>query len=183
MSGTAHQPFHEYPPGLLLWIVVNQKHFIQEVGQNTSYADREGAEVDDANLIEALKPFNVDLRIWHDLKLYGKEGILDRLKTIYDEVESQPDKFSGLVFLGMSHGEQVETKDYFVTSDCKWLLTEKVTDLFQNCFCSGLKNKPKFYMWNMCRGDRPNADIEQGQNVENLRDTNIIDMILSDNSH
>ena len=50
---------------------------------------------------------------------------------------------------------------YFVTSDCKLLLTEKVSDLFHNCYCVGLKNKPKFYMWNMCRGDRSNAEIEK----------------------
>ena len=111
------QYVQEYPPGVVLWIVANQKYFNSSNGQDTSYEGREGAEVDEANIREALQPFKVDLRVWNDLTLYGKEGILIRLKEIYEEVESEPNKFSGLVFLGMSHGEQVDGKDYFVTSD------------------------------------------------------------------
>ena len=147
----------EYEPGDVLWIVINQKRFDSCDNQNL-YSERIGAEMDEANLIEALRSFKIDLRVWNDLKLYE---ILGSLKGIYEEIEKELNRYDGLVILGMSHGEHLDGKDYFVTSDCKLLLTEKVADLFHNCYCMGLKNKPKFYMWNMCRGDRSNAEVEK----------------------
>ena len=66
-----------------------------------------------------------------------------------------------LWFLGMSHGINIDGRDYLVTNDCQLLYTEKIADLFHNCYCHGLRNKPKFYMFNICRGDLPNLEIER----------------------
>ena len=147
----------EYPSGLFLWITINQTKFDCGSG-NISYAEREGAEIDESNLKDALKHFEIDLRIWKDLT---QSELLKSLKAIYDEIEEVPNKYAGLVFLCMSHGEQIDGKDCLVTRDNKFLSCEKIVDLYHNCWCSGLKNKPKFYLFNCCRGEQPNAEIQK----------------------
>ena len=144
----------EYPAGVFLWIIINQKKF--DPGSTVSYSEREGADVDEANIKDALEHFKVDLRVWTDLTL---SELLQSLKRIYDEVEAEPNKFAGLVILGMSHGEQIDGRDFLVTKDNKLLSCEKVSDLYHNCFCFGLKNRPKFYLFNCCRGGTPNVEI------------------------
>ena len=157
MSVTETFSFGGYPPGLVLWVIINQKDFHSE-NDGVFYPPRDGAEVDEANLKEALNPFEVDLRVWSDQKKYE---ILKSLKGIYDEFDRDPKKYAGLVILGMSHGINIDGRDYFVTNDCQLLYTEKIADLFHNCYCHGLRNKPKFYMFNICRGDLPNLEIER----------------------
>ena len=142
-----------YPLGLVLWIVINNKEFDYSFHQL-----REGAEVDEINLKEALLPFEVDLRVWQN---YKRQDILNSLRAIKEEVDNVPDKFSGLVILGMSHGEERDGRDYLVTSDCKPLLIETIVALYHNEFCIGLKDRPKCFLFNMCRGAYPNVQIQK----------------------
>ena len=147
----------EYPRGLFLWIIINQINFDSETG-STLLTEREGATVDEANLRDVLKHFEIDLRVWKDLTLNELRRSLNRL---YYEIDSDHDKYAGLVFLCMSHGKQIEGKDFLLTKDNKYLSCEKIVDIFHNCFCFGLKNRPKFYLFNCCRGVQLNAEIQK----------------------
>ena len=147
----------EYPQGLFLWIIINQINFDSGT-DNTLFAEREGANVDEANLRDVLKHFEIDLRVWRDLTL---NELLRSLNRLYYEVDSDHNKYAGLVFLCMSHGKQIDGKDFLVTKDNKYLSCEKVVDIFHNCFCYGLKNRPKFYFFNCCRGGQPNAELQK----------------------
>ena len=123
------------------------------------HEQREGADVDENNLIEALRPFHIDIRVWRDFK---RQEILDAIRGVLDEVNNETNKYAGLVILGMSHGEVREDgRDYILASDCKPLLTDTIVTLFHNDRCEGLKNKPKFYLFNMCRGTYPNIELDK----------------------
>ena len=79
-------------------------------------------DIDVRNLIEALSPFQVNMRVWEDKK---RHEILGSLREILEEVNSEPSKYSGLVILGMSHGEDLDGRDCLVSSDCKPVLTDQ----------------------------------------------------------
>ena len=142
----------EYPPGLVLWIIINNKEF-----DSSLHREREGAEVDGINLIEALQPFQIDLRVWEN---YKRQEILNGLREIKEEVDREPNKFAGLVILGASHGVEHDGRDFLVASDCKPLLIETIIGLYHNEYCVGLNDCPKFYLFNMCRGTYRNVQIE-----------------------
>jgi len=146
----------KYPSGLVLWVIIKQKTF-----KSSKLWNREGADVDESNLIEALSPFQVDMRIWEDKT---RHEILTSLKGIFDEVNMEPNKYSGLVILGMSHGLNVNGRDCLLASDCKPVRTDTIISLFHNEFCVGLKNRPKGFLFNMCRGSFSNMDLEEMNN-------------------
>ena len=150
--------FHsEYPKGLVLWLIINQKTFDAKTGMEV-YENREGADQDELNLKNALAPFYIDLRLKFDLTL---DEIIELLYDVKREADENPNKFAGLVVLVMSHGLQVNRSDFLVTRDCKFLMVDYVMDHFHNFRCPGFKNKPKIYLFNMCRGRVPNINIEK----------------------
>ena len=95
----------EFPKGLVLWIILNEVTFdVQYQLDNEGhirFKNSIGADVDKSKIEDALKPFNIDLRVWTDMKLVDILKSLDKVKK---EVDDNPTKFSGLVFLAMSHG-------------------------------------------------------------------------------
>lgn len=149
----------EYPSGLVLWIVINNKEF-----ESSSHMEREGAEVDENNLRETLRPFQIDLRVWEN---YKRQSVLNALRYVCEEVDREPRKYSGLVILGASHGEERDNRDYLVASDGKGLLTETIVALFHNDARAGMKDRPKCYLFNMCRGTNPNVLIRQASKTFN----------------
>ena len=150
----------EYPHGLVLWIILNEILFDERFQLLTQgrviFYDRVGSNVDESNIEEALKPFNVDLRKWTNMT---KAEILDALIEVKKEADNNPTKFAGLVFLFMSHGMQLRGRDYLVTSDCKMLDLANVPEQFHNFQCEGFKNRPKCFLYNMCRGKEANIEI------------------------
>ena len=150
-------PVPEYPKGLVLWIIINNTKFDTILGEE-QYEYREGAEVDENKLKEALDKFHIDLRIWRDMTL---REIKRELFDIKSEANDEPDKFAGLVIMGMSHGEQIGGEDLLVTKDCELLSTEFVKEIFHNYNCRGFQNKPKAFLFNMCRGNCKNMNLSQ----------------------
>ena len=150
-------PVPEYPKGLVLWIIVNNTKFDTILGEE-QYEYREGAEVDENKLKEALDKFHIDLRIWRDMTL---REIKRELFDIKSEANDEPDKFAGLVIMGMSHGEQIGGEDLLVTKDCELLSTEFVKEIFHNYNCRGFQNKPKAFLFNICRGNCKNMNLSQ----------------------
>ena len=149
----------EYAKGLVLWIILNEVLFDIEKQRamdegRVRFGNRPGAEADTLKIKEALEPFQVDLRIWTDKTL---AEIDDSLNEIKKEADDNPNKFAGLVFLGMSHGFKPREKDFLITSDIKMLDLSKVTDTFHNFNCIGFKNKPKCFLYNICRGEDANT--------------------------
>ena len=104
---------------------------------------------------EALEPFHVDLRVWTDKTLDEIDDLLDEVKQ---EADDNPNKFAGLIFLGMSHGFKPREKDFLITTDIRLLDLSYVTDKFHNFSCLGFRNKPKCFLYNMCRGQDANRN-------------------------
>ena len=159
----------EYPKGLVLWIILNEVLFdvqyqLLKEGR-VRFGNRPGAEVDTSKIKEALEPFDVDLRVWTDKTL---KEIYDSLDQVKKEANDNPTKFAGFVFLGMSHGFKPHEKDYLITSDIKMLDLSHVTDKFHNFNCIGLKNKPKCFLYNMCRG--ADANTERTEHLQSSRE-------------
>ena len=153
------QSDEEYPQGRVLWIILNEVLFDISNQLLTHgrimFDDRIGSDRDEEKLEEALKPFNVEVRIW---KNFTKAEILDALDQVKKEANNNPTKFAGFVFLGMSHGFS-RGKDYLITSNCKMLDLEYVSEKFHNCNCPGFKDKPKSFIYNICRGDTANIEL------------------------
>ena len=150
----------QYPKGLVLWIVLNEVLFDVEKQRaldkgRVRFGNRPGAEIDASKIKEALEPFHVDLRVWTDKNLSEIDKLLNQVKK---EADDNPNKFAGLVFLGMSHGFKRHEKDFLITSDIKMLDLSEVTEQFHNVNCIGFKNKPKCFLYNMCRGEEANTD-------------------------
>lgn len=57
--------------------------------------------------------------------------------------------FGCSIFIISSHGSQADT---FLTSDMKHLTTDWVLNLFKDSECPQLKNKPKLFIFDFCRG-------------------------------
>ncbi|XP_050738131.1 caspase Dronc-like isoform X2 [Eriocheir sinensis] len=53
------------------------------------------------------------------------------------------------VFVISSHGA---SRRHFLTSDMQTIDTQWVLDFFKDSQCPSLKNKPKIFIWNLCRG-------------------------------
>ncbi|XP_050738134.1 uncharacterized protein LOC127009273 isoform X2 [Eriocheir sinensis] len=53
------------------------------------------------------------------------------------------------VFVISSHGA---SRRHFLTSDMQTIDTQWVLDFFKDSQCPSLKNKPKLFIWNLCRG-------------------------------
>ena len=155
MPGMKTNPIPEYPKGLVLWIIINHTKFDTILGVE-EYEYREGAEVDENKIKDALEKFYIDLRIWKDMTLHE---IKKKLLDIKNEANSGPNKFAGLVIMGMSHGEQINGVDMLVTKDCELLSTEFIKEIFHNCNCPGFQNKPKAFLFNMCRGSGKNINL------------------------
>ena len=155
----SNTPDEEYPQGLVLWIILNEvlfdirKQFLTH--GKIMFDDRIGADKDESKIEEALRPFNVELRIWSNFTLAETLRALDAVKK---EADNNPTKFAGLVFCGMSHGFS-RTKEYLITSDSKMLDLAYVSEKFHNFNCVGFKNKPKSFIYNICRGETSNIEI------------------------
>ena len=150
-------PLPEYPKGKVLWITINHTQFDRFLFKENANP-RDGAEVDETILQQTLQKFNVDYRLWKDMTL---EEIIKALNDVREEANNEPQKFSGLVIVGMSHGVQIEGHDLMMTRDNELLSTTYVVDLFHNCNCKGFQDKPKAFLFNMCRGTLKNVNIDR----------------------
>ena len=118
-----------YSIGTLLWIMVNEKDFSLHTDESNFDSLREGSETDEINIKDALQPFDVCVRLWENKTL---DELLGSLTSVKKEVHDNPEKFAGLVMLIMSHGVTKDHQDFVVTNDNKLLLTNHISDIFQN---------------------------------------------------
>ena len=147
----------EYPKGKVLCLIINEKHF-DVVKEKEIFKFRQGADEDEAALLKALTPFNVEIRKEKDLT---STGIKDYINQTANEVSSCDCMYAGLLVFVMSHGGQDnEGRDYIVGKDNNKVFIMEVIQPFHNEYCIGMSGKPKCFLFNCCRGAGTNAEFD-----------------------
>ncbi|XP_036942868.1 caspase-6-like [Acanthopagrus latus] len=109
---------------------------------------RKGTNVDRDNLEKRLKELNFEVAIHNNLK---QMEVLDKIGEAAEDDHSDADCFL-LVFL--SHGEN----GHVWTHDGK-ISIQDITSMFKGDKCSSLVGKPKIFIFQACRGDKPDDSV------------------------
>jgi len=139
------------PRGIAL--IVNFEKFTSNIG----YKNRQGSRVDEQNLTALFKEFGFNVDVQRNLNQ------LDTYKTL-DSLSKNPDLETAemLIICILSHGHNGE----IVCSDGRVLKTEQILRKFNNEYCPQLRGKPKFFIFQACRGE----DIDYGSRRRTVSD-------------
>lgn len=145
-----------YPTGKTLCVFLNVKDFDLVDGE-VVFQPREGADVDERELQEALSPFNIEVRLWQNLT---EAEIKQSMQDLKVEVDETPQSYAAFVLFAMSHGGQIHGHDFIVTKDNAIIYTSELIEPLHNEYCYGFRSKPKCFIFNSCRGSGDNIDIQ-----------------------
>ncbi|KAK7024464.1 hypothetical protein SK128_027490 [Halocaridina rubra] len=133
------------PRGIVL--ILNYNDF-----ENRSDMLREGSYLDVLNLRDLSDQMGYETQAHYNLT---REQTLDILNTFREQVRLQ--RVSCAIVAIMSHGISRHT---FYTSDMNTVTVNEVQNLFFDNQCPYLKNKPKIFLFNFCRGFDIPATLE-----------------------
>ena len=140
-------PMNRRPRGLALIIDI-------EVYENDIQEQRLGSDVDAENLRALLRGLEFDVTVHKNLAL----GPFYREITDFCCNKMNAEADMAIVVI-LSHG-----KDGFVYSaDGQSINMEYIYEFFNNRNCPLLRGKPKFFIVQSCRGDRPDQGVEEEQ--------------------
>ncbi|XP_071439415.1 caspase Dronc [Hetaerina americana] len=127
-------------------LIINIKKYINDIK-----GERNGAEVDEENLHKLFEGLGYDVTIHADLCGLDMKNILENFST--DKKHKDVDS---CVLVISCHGERIDGETHFIASDGKPLSMTYVLNLFTNEKCIHLRNKPKIFLFQACRGFEKN---------------------------
>ncbi|GLV44507.1 Death regulator Nedd2-like caspase [Carabus blaptoides fortunei] len=136
------------------YLGINNMEFI-----NNIQSFRNGAQVDEENLKDLFK------QMGFNISTYRNQTYLDMKRTIKDFSSASTNpvikRADCLVIAIMSHGEEGDTKEssQVVASDGKHLPVSWILDQFNNFNCPEFQNKPKIFIFQICRGSNLHCGI------------------------
>lgn len=136
------------------YLGINNMDFINDV-----HPHRKGAEYDEENLKVLFKQMGFTTSSYRN-QTY--RDMTTTIKNFRDGAHNKDLKHADcLVVAIMSHGTEGYDKEnsYVVTTDNKVLSISWILDQFDNCKCPEMRNKPKIFFLQICRGDNPNIPI------------------------
>ena len=123
----------------------------------------DGIDIDVEKMAKFLRTYGVHFNEERDLKAEEMTAALERLKR-WDF-----SKYSGLIVSILTHGGEGNT---LYGSDGKFVYLQKLADIFNSVECKGLKDKPKIFITNACRGRKQDSAMSQGRRKSSsLRDS------------
>lgn len=130
---------------------------------NELHAERKGAEVDGSNLFDLFTQMGFFVEYHTDLSAMGITDVILKFKSSSELVGCD------MIFvIVMAHGtinKDVNVSE-IIGSDNNVVSTKWIEEQFTNRECKILQNKPKIFMYQMCRGDTPDFGAVQS-NIEN----------------
>ena len=125
----------KHPRGLCL--IINNKNF------HDARANRKGSEIDERNLEELFEELSFTVRVKNDLTwIQMRQVAIEFAKKDHSE-------FDAFVFIIMSHGGN---KDVIEGVDGRNIRIEDLMCEFTSAKCPTLRNKPKLFIIQTCRG-------------------------------
>ena len=115
--------------------------------------DRKGSTVDANNLDMLFDQLGFKNVIRSNLK---RKEMTEEVMGFADKKEHASSQMAVVVIL--SHGE----KDYVLGTDGQRLNTERIIEWFNNDLCPSLQGKPKFFIFQACRGDADDQGVIHG---------------------
>ena len=109
-----------------------------------------------------LTTYGIRSNIEEDVKADHMEGIFDRLS------ERDFSKCSGLIITIITHGGE---GNVLYSKDCKPVQLKELAEKFNSAECKALKNKPKIFIINACRGSTKDGALSLGPQAPSLRDS------------
>jgi len=150
---SSHMPTYDMtrrPRGLALVIDI-------EVYENDVQERRHGSNVDVENLEALLKGLDFDVTVHKNLHLAAFFKVITEFccNKMHEEADMT-------IVVILSHG-----KDGVVyASDGQSINMEYIYEFFNNRNCPSLRGKPKFFIVQACRGDRPDQGVEGEEGEE-----------------
>uniref|UniRef100_A0A3B3C6K6 Caspase-6 n=1 Tax=Oryzias melastigma TaxID=30732 RepID=A0A3B3C6K6_ORYME len=127
-----------------LALIFNQENFFFRL----KLSKRTGTNADCDNLEKRLEELNFDVKTYDD---EGQKEVLNAIHEAAEEDHSDADCFL-LVFL--SHG-----KDNYVYTHDGMINIQDIIHAFRGDNCPSLVGKPKIFIFQACRGDKPDTPV------------------------
>eukprot|EP00088_Acartia_fossae_P000050 TRINITY_DN10016_c0_g1_i2.p1 TRINITY_DN10016_c0_g1~~TRINITY_DN10016_c0_g1_i2.p1 ORF type:complete len:448 (-),score=84.56 TRINITY_DN10016_c0_g1_i2:403-1746(-) len=127
-------------------LIINMEDF-----EDPRYLKRTGSNVDENNLSKLFRDLGFEVEVERNLTLYKAFSILSDLSKNPDLKQAQM-----LIVCILSHGHNGE----IVCADGRVLKNEDILKRFNNENCQYLRGKPKFFVFQACRGENLDYGIK-----------------------
>ncbi|XP_072378206.1 caspase-6-like [Diabrotica undecimpunctata] len=124
--------------------------------------ERKGAELDEKNLKKLFQDLGFDVNVHRNLKLSEMKQKINRYRQSNDL-----GKGAMLIVIVMSHGNNTRGSEQIpggftqiLTVDDKYLNVDDVLSEFTNDRCVAMKGKPKIFIFQCCRGNRKELQVD-----------------------
>ena len=155
---------HEDQP--LYSLIIGNKNF--NVPKN--FCKLDGVPADIKMVKNFLDSYGIHSNIERDAKADDMKGILDRLS------ENDFSEYSGLIITIITHGG---TGNVLYGKDCQPVQLKELAEMFNSAKCKALKNKPKIFIINACRGSTKDAAMSMDSQEPSLHDSKCIKLDCS----
>ncbi|KAF5273981.1 hypothetical protein FQA39_LY01097 [Lamprigera yunnana] len=135
---------------------------------------RDGAELDELNLIKVYKSVGFEVEKHQNLSLTMMQNKITNFRN-----NKSLGKFDIITVIVMSHGVGTEQSEStaIVSTDGKYLGTEWIIGQFNNSDCKHLQDKPKIFIFQCCRGEKFNE--VQHDSVPVSRPRGVSDILIA----
>ena len=127
-------------------VIIGNENF----DEGTDLCQLTGVPVDVRNVKEFLSLYGIHSNVDTDVDAEDIKRILQRLS------KRDFSKYSGLIVTIITHGKEGNT---LFGKDGKDVELKELAKLFNSAKCKGLKDKPKIFIINACRGGKQDAVI------------------------
>lgn len=132
----------------LCGVIINNEKF----NEGTGMSKRDGSTMDVKRMTELLNAYGVEFNKKFNVTAKGMKDALSEMK------EWDLDAYSGLIVVIMTHGGKGNT---LCGSDGRQVELKDLAKIFNSAECEGLKNKPKMFIINSCRGKGEDVTVQR----------------------
>lgn len=132
-------------------LVINNIKF-ENKNDSEKLEERKGADIDKENLRELFTQMGFEWEYWEN---QTEQDIKTKLKSFTDESNELLKEVDSCFVIVMSHGcqGQIPEDTHIYTSDNKKIKANDIIGRFNSSCCNLLQDKPKFIIFQACRGD------------------------------
>ena len=147
MNPDDYYPLNKNPHGVCL--IINNHHFYHETDPSKAHPDRGGAEIDQYNLTQTFRYLRYKVEVRENLTA---DQMVDTLLRMSQRDHTNYDSFVCCI---LSHGEN----NIIHGADSKAVNIDDLTGVMK--LCKSLRNKPKLFFMQCCRGEAEELGFEK----------------------
>ncbi|XP_026475815.1 caspase Dronc-like [Ctenocephalides felis] len=127
-----------------VYLIINNIEFVNDCEQK-----RLGAEIDHRNLLELFKQMDFIGEDYMNLNMHDIQTVITKFSSNTELLH----KTDCCIVVVMSHGNDFKRDGYIFSYDHNPVYLSWITDCFNNRQCPLLRNIPKIFIFQCCRGD------------------------------